>query len=77
MEFEDGQWRTRYFCWSGYSQSQAIEHEFVIADIEAPVILGLDFLKQHYAIIVAHNQLILDGVAHQCYAEAAGTYLSY
>ncbi len=59
-----------------FSKSQYIKHRFVIAEIEAPMVLGLDFLQQHRGVVDAHkNELSLNGVAHRCHNEVHGTFV--
>ena len=43
-------------------------HPVVVAEVEAPAILGLDFLEKHNGILDAHQEILTLGtVAHQCF----------
>ncbi len=53
-----------------------IEHTFVIAGIEEPVVLGLDFLQAHFGILDAYNEVVtLDNIPHICHGRAEKAFM--
>ncbi len=55
---------------------QEITYTFVVADVEASIVLGLDFLKSQHGIIDTYSgMLTLDGVTHQCHDKDGTTAL--
>ena len=53
---------------------QVLQHTVVVADIEAPGILGLDFLKRHKGILDASNGILtIDSQRHKCMTGLEGS----
>ncbi len=51
-----------------FKNQQELWHKFVIAEIESPMVLGLDFLQAHKAVVDTTNaSLQLMGHSHVCH----------
>ncbi len=57
-------------------KKQKVQYTFIVADVEAAVVLGLDFLKSQFAVLDAHAGLLtLNGITHQCHDKEEDTHL--
>ncbi len=58
------------------SPNQKISFTFVVADVEASVVLGLDFLASQFAVLDANAGLLtLNGIPHKCHDAEEQTHI--